>query len=101
MKHKSKAVFGGDNKIPQMFYLRKVWTTVRTMSGDRMLLVLKPVHMFWSYRDSLPRILDTPSREEAKQAIITGKLKVLDPETHKAHTLTVCKPNPDADFFRY
>lgn len=98
MKTNRKSLFKHTNNIPQMFYLRKVWVTIRVLSGEHLLRVMKPVYMFWSYRDSTPRIIDTTSRDIAKEAITTGKLKVKDGK--KNVMLDVCIPNPNADFFR-
>jgi hypothetical protein len=98
MKTKRKSLFNQSPAIPQMFYLRKVWVTVRVASGERLLKVMKPVYMFWSYRDSTPRIIDTTSRDIAKEAITTGKLAVK--VKNKKVILDVCVPNPNADFFR-
>jgi hypothetical protein len=98
MKSNRKSVFKHTDNIPQMFYLRKVWVTVRIASGERLLRAMKPVYMFWSYRDTTPRIIDAATRDIAKEAITTGKLVVK--VKNKKVVLDVCVPNPNADFFR-
>ncbi len=85
------------NKIPQMFYLRKYWIKVQVGAGEHVSRLVKCVHVYWSYRDPIPRIIETDNRHLAKEAIITGYLPA---ESKKDKPRLVCKPNPEADFWR-
>ena len=87
-------------KIPQMFYLRKVWITLHVQGGPEPMRVTRPFYLFWNYRNTVNGLIDCESREVAKVAITTGVLESWDATKKKFVCNKIMKANPDADFYR-
>ncbi len=59
------ATHGWNDRIPQMFYLRRMTITCWVKQKR----VTKVVHVYWNYRNTVNGVIDTDSRDKAKTHI--------------------------------
>jgi hypothetical protein len=82
-------------RIPQMFYLRKMMITVHVKDGPSVMRKNIIVHVYWNYRNTIHGIVDTDDREFAKHAIIYGDISVKGKKIYSGNP-----PQDDAEFYR-